>query len=62
MWFAIVEFFLDCRAPDSASVKIKTPHAATKESLKKALSLTLELQATDMSEVSFSDVMRKVPE
>lgn len=57
-----VFFYLFGRAPDTASVKIKTPHAATKDSLKRVLSLSLELQATDLSEVTFTDALRKVPE
>lgn len=39
---------------------IKVPHAATKDSLKRALSVSVEVQACDASEADFNTVLEKI--
>jgi len=48
------------RSPDTAKTMMKVPHAATKESVKKAFSLSTEVQATDPAEIDYTTVLTKV--
>jgi hypothetical protein len=48
------------RCPEIAKTMIKVPFAATKESLKKSLNLSFEVQATDASELDFQVINAKL--
>ena len=52
-------YLIFSRAPDTAKTMIKVPHAATKESLKKALSTVLRSRLA-MPEADFSTVLEKI--
>eukprot|EP00700_Malawimonas_jakobiformis_P001154 EC720563.1.p1 GENE.EC720563.1~~EC720563.1.p1 ORF type:complete len:148 (+),score=41.97 EC720563.1:30-473(+) len=47
-------------APESAKTMVKVPHAATKEPMKRALSVGVEVQACDASEADFNSVLEKI--
>eukprot|EP00698_Gefionella_okellyi_P013346 TRINITY_DN3645_c0_g5_i2.p1 TRINITY_DN3645_c0_g5~~TRINITY_DN3645_c0_g5_i2.p1 ORF type:complete len:137 (-),score=28.27 TRINITY_DN3645_c0_g5_i2:121-531(-) len=48
-------------AAENAPTKTKMPHAATKEAFKRALNITLEVQAVDASEIDYNSVRDRLP-